>query len=84
MARYQEVCFGTEHSGIHAMYTSRDRELTFSGWYGGFAGVDGGSMELGEFLQSLGITLEDCEAALRGRQANRKASVHSLSDRRAA
>ena len=54
-----------ESSGIKVTFVKRRQTLDFFGWFDHFVGIEGGSMELGKFLRTLGITLKMCEKALK-------------------
>ena len=55
-----------EHSGISIDYIKSRKILDISGWYDTMVGIEGDRIPLADFLNGLGITLKDCEKALRG------------------
>ena len=53
------------HSGVSITYTKSSKQISISGWYDGFVGIQGESMSLGELLSRLEITEKDCVNAFK-------------------
>ena len=51
--------------GISINYVKTPMRVDISGWFDHFVGIEGRSYPLGDLLRLLGITLKDCEKALR-------------------
>lgn len=56
---------GNDNQGIDITYIRSHRTLDIGGWYDTMVGIKNESISLGQFLTDLGITLRDCEKALR-------------------
>jgi len=55
--------FARNSSGIDVTWTKSAQRLDFSGWYDSCVGIEGDSMSLREFFDTLGITEKDCKKA---------------------
>lgn len=53
------------NSGIEVRWTPSAQRIDISGWYDSFVGIQGGSMNLKEFFDKLGITEKDCKKAFK-------------------
>ena len=71
MRQRQHIAIGDECAGLSVRYIKRSRLLVLAGHYDHYTGIAGDALELGDFLMSLGITLQDCEQALKREQAKR-------------
>ena len=68
MSNPRKLAWG-ERSGIDVEYVRSRRILYLGGWYDSFVGIQSVEISLTEFLTGLGITLRDCERALREAQS---------------
>ncbi len=62
----KDFCAGDwARSGVHIEYMKTCRQFYIGGWYDGSVGIGSERISLGDFLRAFGITLEDCERALK-------------------
>lgn len=65
MPRRLDIAGERSTSGISITWTPTAQRLDISGWHSSFAGIEGDSFTLREFLDRLGITEKDCAKAFR-------------------
>lgn len=61
----QAITTGSERSGVDISWMKRRKVIRIGGWYDSFVGIESEEMTLKDFLTTLGITLEDCQNALK-------------------
>lgn len=66
----QRLTTGDGREGVDVTYVKRGRRITLGGWYDGMVGMEPCTFTLGEFLTTLGITVDDCRKALGGQDGN--------------
>jgi hypothetical protein len=63
--------FGGDRENVYCQYVPRHGQLRFGGTYDTCAGIEGGNMGLGEFLDRLNITDEDIRKARKARELSK-------------
>jgi len=55
----------SDRSGMDISYDKSTQTLRIGGWYDGCAGIESSEISLTKFLKGFGITIKDCEKALK-------------------
>jgi len=65
MAKPKQFFLGDDSAGIDVTFTRSRMNISIGGWFDHCVGIRGDNMPLGDFLERLGITLKDCEKAIK-------------------
>jgi len=63
---------GSDSQGVEITFTPTAARVDITGWYDQIAGMPTTSLSLKDFLDGLGITLKDCQKALKSQEKKKK------------